>query len=104
MTVTFDLRHLLTAPKSNIVTHLVAEFLSLGVIYGSGDSQSLKNQQTRGEPQESAGDPALRPEFLTGPGHSGPRVYEALRALETSEAASRGYAANNNKKTAGGDS
>lgn len=39
MTVTFDLRHLLKAPKSNIVTLLMAEFLSLGVIYGSGDSQ-----------------------------------------------------------------
>lgn len=39
MTVTFDLRHLLKASKSNIVMHLMAEFLSLGVIYGSGYSQ-----------------------------------------------------------------
>lgn len=41
------------------------------------------------------------PESLTGSGHSGPQAYEAVRALDTSEAASRGYVANNNK-TAGG--
>lgn len=96
MTVTCDLRHLLKATKPTLLR-----------IYSQNSSDLvwftvsilLKNQQTRGEPQESAEDP----ESLTGWGHSGPRAYEAVRALDTSKAASRGYVANNNK-TAGGDS
>lgn len=61
--------------------------------------QQLKSPQTRGEPQESAEGPAFTGIF----NRIGPRAYEAVRDLDTSAAASRGYVANHNK-TAGGDS